>query len=414
MNVHEILRVALRALGANKLRSALTMLGMIIGVGSVIALNAIGGGVQASINQQISSMGSNLLTIFPGTQEQGGVRQAAGSAPTLTYEDALAIVASGRVPQAIAVAPEANGSGQVVASGQNVAGRLTGVTAEHARVRNLELAEGQFFSSQNEDARSAVVVLGSDIREKLFGTSDAVGKTIRVNQVPLRVVGVLESTGQSMMGSDEAIYLPITTLQTRFSGARTPTGGRIVSTISVQLIDDKQETADTAAASISALLRERHGVKENDFTLMSQKELQEATAQITGILTMFLGSIAGISLLVGGIGIMNIMLVSVTERTREVGIRKAIGATERDILLQFLFEAVVVSVLGGAAGIALGAGGASLIGLVDFGGSSMQAVVSPGAVMLAVGVSASIGLFFGVFPAVKASRLNPIEALRYE
>jgi putative ABC transport system permease protein len=415
MNLQEVLRVALRALGANKLRAALTMLGMIIGVGSVIALMAIGAGVQASISGQISGMGSNLLTIMPGAQTRGGVRQAAGSAPTLTYEDALAIVSSGRVPQALAIAPEASSSGQVVAAGQNVAGRLTGVTADHARVRNLKLAEGQFFSTQNQDARSPVVVLGASIRKTLFGTSDALGKTIRVNQVSLRVIGVLEEAGQSMMGGgDDAMYLPITTLQTRFSGARTATGGRIVSTIFVQLADDTQQTAEAAAANITALLRERHDVKEDDFTMMSQQELQEATAQITGVLTLFLGSIAGISLVVGGIGIMNIMLVSVTERTREIGIRKAIGAKRSDILLQFLLEATVVSVLGGAAGIALGAGGASLISLVNLGGTPMQAVVSPSSVLLAVSVSAGIGLFFGVFPAVKASRLNPIEALRYE
>jgi putative ABC transport system permease protein len=319
------------------------------------------------------------------------------------------------VPQALAIAPEVTSSGQVVASGQNVAGRLTGVTADHARVRNLKLAEGQFFSTENEAARSPVVVLSSSTRETLFGRSDAVGKTIRINQVSLRVIGVLESGGQSMWGSsDDAIYLPITTLHTRFSGARTAAGGRNVSSIAVQLVDDTQETANAASTNIATLLRERHGVKEDDFTLLSQKAMQESAAQITGVLTLFLGAIAGISLVVGGIGIMNIMLVSVTERTREVGIRKAIGATGRDIMLQFLFEATVVSVLGGAAGIALGAGGASLIGLADFGGTTVQAVVSPGSVLLAVSVSAGIGLFFGVFPAVKASRLNPIEALRYE
>jgi putative ABC transport system permease protein len=418
MNPAESVRVALRALRANKLRAGLTMLGMIIGVGAVIALMSIGQGVQASVTSQIKGLGSNLLFISPGATTSGGVRAQAGTAPTLTAEDAEAIIDSGRVPQAVAAAPEAGNFGQVVANGQNTFTRLNGVTPDYLVVRNFTVAEGEFISPEQITTRSLVAVLGATARQNLFGDSDALGQTVRVNNVNLRVVGVMEAKGAQAQGNqDDVIYVPLTTMQTRLNRNRTARGGQTVSTINVQLADDRAETRVAAVQNIGEVLRERHRTAEDDFTIRSQEDLLQTANQITGFITIFLGAVAGISLLVGGIGIMNIMLVSVTERTREIGIRKAIGARRRDILWQFLIEATMVSLVGGAIGILIGAGGSRLLNGIRFGGPQaqpIQTVVSLDAVLLAFTVSALIGLFFGVYPAVKASRLNPIEALRYE
>jgi putative ABC transport system permease protein len=418
MNMTESVRVALRALGANKLRAALTMLGMIIGVGAVIALMSIGQGVQAGVTSQIKGLGSNLLFVTPGATSSGGVRAQAGTAPTLTSEDAEAIINSGQVPQALAVAPEAGNFGQVVANGQNTFTRLNGVTPDFLGVRNFSIAEGEFFTPEQISARSLVAVLGATSRQNLFSESDAIGQTVRVNNVNLRVVGVMASKGAQAQGNqDDVIYVPLSTMQTRLNRNRTARGGQTVQTINVQLVDDTDETRIAAVQNVGELLRERHRVAEDDFTIRSQEDLLQTANQIAGFITIFLGSVAGISLLVGGIGIMNIMLVSVTERTREIGIRKAIGAKRSDILLQFLIEATVVSVVGGVIGILIGAGGSRLLNGLRLGGPGaqpIQTVVSPDAILLAFTVSALIGLFFGVYPAVKASRLNPIEALRYE
>jgi putative ABC transport system permease protein len=418
MNPGESVRVALRALGANKLRAGLTMLGMIIGVGAVIALMSIGQGVQASVTSQIKGLGSNLLFVTPGATTSGGVRAQAGTAPTLTAEDAEAIIDSGRVPQAVAAAPEAGNFGQVVANGQNTFTRLNGVTPDYLGVRNFTVAEGEFISPEQITTRSLVAVLGATARQNLFGDSDALGQTVRVNNVNLRVVGVMEAKGAQAQGNqDDVIYVPLSTMQTRLNRNRTARGGQTVSTINVQLADDRAETRIAAVQNIGELLRERHRTAEDDFTIRSQEDLLQTANQITGFITIFLGAVAGISLLVGGIGIMNIMLVSVTERTREIGIRKAIGARRQDILWQFLIEATMVSLVGGAIGILIGAGGSRLLNGIRFGGPQaqpVQTVVSLDAVLLAFTVSALIGLFFGVYPAVKASRLHPIEALRYE
>jgi putative ABC transport system permease protein len=418
MNLTESLRVALRAIGANKLRSSLTMLGMIIGVGAVIALMSIGKGVQASVTAQIQGLGTNLLFITPGAQTQGGVRAQAGTAPTLTAEDAEAIVDAG-LPGIVDVAPEQNMGAQIVANGQNMFTRIAGVTPAFQFVRNFPVAEGDFVTPENMDSRSLVAVLGATTRQNLFGDGDAVGQTVRVNQLNLRVIGVLERKGAQAQGNqDDLILVPLSTMQGRLNRARTARGGQNVNTIYVQLADDRTETSQLAVQSIAELLRERHRVTEDDFTIRSQEDLLATANQITGFITLFLGSVAGISLLVGGIGIMNIMLVSVTERTREIGIRKALGARRKDILAQFLIEATVVSVVGGVVGILLGAGGSRLLNGLRLGGAQpgqgLQTVVSPDAIVLAFTVSALIGLFFGVYPAIKASRLNPIEALRYE
>jgi putative ABC transport system permease protein len=418
MNLIESVRVALRALTANKLRAVLTMLGMIIGVGAVIALMSIGRGMQASITAQISGLGTNLLFVTPGAQTQGGVRTQAGTAPTLTAQDADAILSSGQVPEAAAVAPEATSNAQVVAGGQNVYTRLDGVTPDFLGVRNFQVAEGDFITQDNLTAHSLVAVLGATTAQNLFPDSDPVGQTIRVNQVTLRVVGVLQAKGTQAAGNqDDVIYVPLTTAQTRLTRNRTANGGQTVSQINVQLVDANQSTSDAAVQHIGDLLRTRHKVAQDDFTIRSQEDLLATANQITGFITVFLGAVAGISLVVGGIGIMNIMLVSVTERTREIGIRKAIGATRGNVLTQFLIEATVVSVLGGAIGILLGGGGSRLLNGIHLGGAGSQAiqtVVSPDAILLAFSVSALIGLFFGIYPAMRASRLNPIEALRYE
>ncbi len=413
MNLTESVRVALRALSANKLRSALTMLGMIIGVGAVIALMSIGKGVQASVTAQINSMGTNLLFITPGAQQQGGVRTQAGTAPTLTAEDAQAIADS--VPQVAAVAPEAFSFGQVIANGTNTNTRIDGVTPDYLSVRSFTVAEGDFVTQENLAARSLVAVLGASTAQTLFGESDPVGQTIRVNQVNLKVAGVLAAKGSQAQGNqDDVVYVPLTTAQTRLNRNRTASGGSTVSQINVQLVDDTSSARNAAVQAIGELLRERHRVAQDDFTIRSQQDLLATANQITGFITLFLGSVAGISLLVGGIGIMNIMLVSVTERTREIGIRKAIGARRVDILMQFLIEATMVSVAGGAIGILLGGGGSRLLDGLRLGSQAIQTVVAPGSIALAFSVSALIGLFFGVYPAIKASQLDPIQALRYE
>ena len=419
MNPTESVRVALRALGANKLRAVLTMLGMVIGVGAVIALMSIGQGMQAGITRQIGSLGTNLLFVTPGATSAGGVRTQAGSAQTLTSEDAEAIAES--VSQVAAVAPEVSTRAQVVANGQNANTQVTGVTPEYLGVRNWTLAEGDFIAADEVTSKGLVAVLGATTAQNLFGDGDPLGQTVRVNNVNLKVIGVLQAKGSGGFGnSDDVIFVPLTTAQTRLSRTQTASGGKTVSQINVQLADQSDATSSAAVADITALLQERHRKAEPDFTVRSQDDLLATASSISGFITIFLGSVAGISLVVGGIGIMNIMLVSVTERTREIGIRKAIGAKRSDILTQFLIEAVVVSVAGGALGILIGAGGSRLLNGIRLGGfggpnaQPIQTVVAPDAILLAFTVSAAIGLFFGVYPAIKASQLNPIQALRYE
>ena len=413
-NLVQSTRMALRSLTANKTRSALTMLGIVIGVAAVIAMLSIGRGAQAAITSQIESIGTNLLFVRPGAVQQGGVRQEAGSAQTLTLEDGEALVG---LPSIVAVAPEVDSFVQLVYQSQNTRTRIYGVTPEYIEVRNYTIADGEGISSAQVTAQSTVIVLGDTTATTLFGDStSAVGQSVRINGQPFRVIGVLTPKGGSGFGSqDDLALVPITTAQTRLFGANRNTRGgqRSISSINIQIVN--QSVSDQAVAEISQVLRERHHVTfQDDFIVASQQDILNTANQITGVLTLFLGGVAAISLLVGGIGIMNIMLVSVTERTREIGLRKAVGARKRDILSQFLTEAAFLSLVGGIIGIALGWGMSRLIGGVQFGGSTITPVVGLDAVLLATLFSAAVGVFFGWYPAWRAAGLNPIDALRYE
>jgi putative ABC transport system permease protein len=416
MNPTESIRVALRALAANKLRTILTMLGIVIGVGSVVTLMSVGRGAQAQITSSIQSQGTNLLFIRPGSTQQSGVRTGQGQAPTLTYEDAIAI--GQRATTVAAVAPENSQGAQLIAGGQNYNTRLLGTTPEYESVRNAKIALGEFIVPQHVEARSTVIVLGATVAETLFPGLDPVGQTLKVNVggrtgPTFRVIGVLEKKGGTGFGNqDDLAVVPLTTMQTRLAAQRTARGARNVGSINVQMVEGVD--SQVAIEQVGEILREEHRAAQDDFTIQSQEDLLEVANQVTGVLTVLLGSIAGISLVVGGIGIMNIMLVSVTERTREIGIRKAVGARRRDILAQFLTEAILVSLVGGGIGVALGTLLATAIAQIDLGGQRLQTLVAPDAIALAFGVSAAIGLFFGIYPAARAARLNPIEALRYE
>ena len=355
------MRVALRALGANKLRTTLTMLGMIIGVAAVIALMSIGRGAQAQVTAQIQSLGTNLLFIRPGAVRDQGVRSSAGNAATLTLEDSDAIAT---LPNVLATAPEVDAFAQMLANGENWNSRVTGVTAEYASVRNTSVAEGDWLSKAQVDARSNVVVLGDTVAKQLFPESDPIGQTVRMSVggrtgTNFRVIGVAEAKGASGFGNqDDQVYVPITTVMARLFAQRTARGAPNVTTVNVQVVSES--AMDDTVEQIGDLLRARHKAAQDDFTIQSQQDFLNTFNQIAGTFTLLLGAIAGISLVVGGIGIMNIMLVSVTERTREIGIRKAVGARRRDILMQFLVEAIVVSVLGGAIGIGFGSGLAAM------------------------------------------------------
>ncbi len=416
MSILESVRLALRALTANKLRAALTMLGIIIGVGAVITLMSAGEGVSVYIEDQFKGIGSNLLFVLPGSSEeaQSGPPGMRASSAELTNDDVEALRDPLRAPDVAAVSPQLFRS-SIVATGQrDMIAQVSGVTSDFARVRNWYPEVGQFITHEHLTSRSRVALLGKTVVEELFPDNPyPLDQTVRINDVPFRVIGVLEEKGGSQFSDeDSTVLIPLTTAQTRLFSSRSRSGGYKVSAILVEAVNE--DRMDAAAEQVSVILRDQHGIDfsdEDDFSVISQSDILNVFGQITGVLTVFLGAIAGISLLVGGIGIMNIMLVSVTERTREIGLRKAVGARRRDILWQFLLEAMTLSVVGGLVGIGLGTLGAEIIStLVD----NFQAVVTPQSVLLATTFSAAVGLFFGIYPARRASLLNPIEALRYE
>ncbi len=406
MNFFENIRVAFRGLKSNKLRSALTMLGIIIGVGAVIVMVAIGQGAKASVTNQIQGLGSNLLIVTPGQSNTGGVRGGAGSMSNITMDDVSAIQSNADAVQA--VAPTANTQGQVVLGSQNTATQIIGTTPSYAEVRNQPVAMGRFISEKDLKDNAKVAVVGTTVVQDLLGSSNAniVGKVIEINRVPFQVIGVLQSKGSTgANNNDDQIIVPITTAQTRLIGSKS------VRTVYVEAKSSDQ--MNTAYVEIEQVLRHRHRLTmsaSDDFTITSQTDILSTAEGVTQSLTLLLSGIAAISLLVGGIGIMNIMLVSVTERTREIGIRKAIGAKRRTIMFQFLIEAVFLSALGGVLGILFGAGGSALLN--KFAGMTSQ--MSASSVVMAFIFSAAIGIIFGVFPAQKASKLDPIDALRYE
>ena len=401
----ESVRIALTALFANKLRSILTMLGIIIGVAAVIAMVSLGMGVRRSVQSNIASLGSNMLIVMPGSANSGGVRSAAGSSITLKYDDAKAIKT--KIKNIDYVSPTVQKSYQIVNGNQNWNSTVYGVTSEYMSIRSLTIATGSFITQSDMDKRNRVAVIGTTVATNLFGTSNPVGQNVRVNGSPYKVIGVIESKGQSSMGQDQddVVIIPLTTAQERLMGIT------YVQSVNIQVSDPNK--MDQVQSETETLLRQRHhivGDKENDFTVRNLTSLLETMTQTTTMITLLLGSIAGISLLVGGIGIMNIMMVSVTERTREIGIRKALGATFKDIMLQFLIESVVIGVIGGLIGIVFGCLGSAAIAKA----ASFQTVITAAPILVSFFFSVGIGLFFGIYPARKAARLDPIEALRYE
>ena len=414
MNLIESIRIAFASLLANKLRAILTMLGIIIGVGAVITLLALGGAIQNLVTSQLQGLGSNLIFLFGGTNDPEKNRAVP---PELTNDDVAALSDPLNVPAVAAAAAVFSRGGTIVFSGASFDGTIAGVSANFPAVRNVKMASGGFFDQSAVDARSRVVVLGSRVRESLFPEEEPVGRRIRINDVSFEVVGVMAPKGGNFGPSeDNQVFVPISTAQLRLFPP--PAGARRrveLSVVYLQAIDER--SIDAAIDQATALLRERHNLtyQDNNFTMITQEDLVASFGTITGALTTFLGAIAAISLLVGGIGIMNIMLVSVTERTREIGLRKAVGARRRDIRTQFLVEALVLSLAGGTLGIGLGfllseVGTFFLRRLAE----EARAAVQLNAVLLATITSMAVGLIFGLYPAIRASRLSPIDALRYE
>jgi len=402
------LLIALRALQVNKLRALLTMLGIIIGIAAVIAMVAIGAGASQKIADQISSIGSHLLLVLPGSVTSGGMRSGSGGTQTLTYDDAKAIQAE--CPSVAAVAPLVRGSGQVVYGNQNWSTVINGVTPEMLEVRDWPLAAGRNFTQSDVDGATKNCLIGQTVADSLFGAGDPLGKIIRIRKIPFTVVGLLGRKGQSPQGQDQddVIYVPLRTAQRKLLGSQFP---NVVGALMIQAKGG--EVLKRAEEEVKDLLNQRHHIgpsREVDYSLRNLSEILAVSQQSSRVMSLLLGAVASISLLVGGIGIMNIMLVSVTERTREIGIRIAIGARERDILLQFLTEAVLLTTCGGVVGMLLGVVGAHLVAkLVGW-----PTLISLRTMLLAFAFSAGVGVFFGFYPARKAASLNPIEALRYE
>jgi len=397
--------IALRALRRNKLRSTLTALGIIIGVASVIAMVAVGNGAQASIEAKVSALGQNLLIVFAGVRKTGGVSSGIGSASSITMADVAAI--NREVTDVVATSPEISTNAQLIANGRNWSTTVLGESPEYLKIRDWALMEGSMFSEREVRSAAKVALIGSKTSTELFGPLSPVGQTVRVKNMPFLIIGLLASKGAGMGGNnqDDRLIIPYTTAMKRL------TGDKFLRMVNVQV--GSQERMEIAQQQITSLLRQRHRLtteRENDFGIFNQKELSDTMGSITAVITLMLGAIAGMSLLVGGIGIMNIMLVSVTERTREIGIRVAVGAHRRDILLQFLIEAVTLSLLGGLIGVLFGVGAARLTATF----ANFTPIVSSDSIILAFSVSFAIGVFFGFYPARKAAKLDPIDALRYE
>lgn len=410
MNFGALLRIALRALAVNKLRSALTMLGIVIGVGAVIVMIAVGSGAQARVEEQIRALGSNLLLVMPGATTAGGVRMGFGSGSTLSEEDVASI--NREIPEALA-APALRGSAQVIWGNTNWSTVIFGVTPEYLDVRQWPLAAGRSFEPAEMAGGAKVCLIGATVARQLFGDGDPLDQSIRIKRVPFTIIGVLDTKGQSLMGhdQDDLILMPIKTARSRVLGSASAARQRSVGTIWVKVADG----IDTKRVEeqVRSLLRQRHRIQpgaDDDFSLRNLAEVMAAQEASSRVLAVLLAAVASVSLLVGGIGIMNIMLVSVTERTREIGLRMAVGARTRDILGQFLVEAVTLSLIGGLVGVALGMGASVAIAKL----AGWRIVLSPEAVGLAVAFAFVIGVFFGFYPARKAARLNPVEALRFE
>jgi putative ABC transport system permease protein len=398
-------RIAWHELGRNALRSSLTALGIVIGVASVVLMVAVGNGARQRIESQVAALGQNMLGIFAGSHRSGAAHWGMGTASTFTLADAEAL--RREIPAIVALSPEVVATVQVFANGRNWSTMLVGESSEFLQIRDWKLKAGGGFGEREVRSAAKVALLGSATAQELFGPLNPVGQTLRIKNIPFVIAGVLESKGAGMGGhnQDDRVVVPYTTAMRRI------TGDKFLRSASVQVFSPQQ--MQSVQKQITGLLRQRHRLgpgREDDFSIFNQKEIADTVSSVTRIVTLLLGSISGISLLVGGIGIMNIMLVSVTERTREIGIRMAVGARPGDIRLQFLLEAVALSFLGGVAGVALGMGGSRMVGLfLDFNG-----LVSPSSVFVAFGVSFAIGVFFGFYPARKAAALNPIAALRYE
>jgi len=401
----QTLFIALRALRRNKLRSSLTSLGIIIGVAAVVAMVAVGNGAQASITKQVAALGENLLTVFAGSKSSGGVNSGLGSASTITLADTEAIARE--IADVVAVSAEDSTSAQAIANGRNWSTTVVGESPQYLQIRDWKLTDGSMFTDREVRSAAKVAVIGSKTALELFGPINPVGQSVRVKNIPFVIIGILASKGAGMGGQnqDDRIIIPYTTAMKRV------TGDRYLRSVNLQIrTSDRMEIAQT---QITSLLRQRHRLtagQNDDFNIFNQKDIADTVSSVTGIVKLLLGAISSLSLIVGGIGIMNIMLVSVTERTREIGIRIAVGAQPSAIQLQFLIEAVALSLLGGFVGVVLGIIGAQLVGMV----STFQPIVTPESIVLAFGVSFAIGVFFGFYPARKASALDPIEALRYE